>query len=68
MNFDKFFQYKIKIDKVMKDLAEGLKNFCEDEDIVLNMDYMEFKNINQINSNIIKNGKDTEEKKTIQFK
>ena len=63
MNFDKFFQYKIKIDKVMKDLAEGLKNFCEDEDIVLNMDYMEFKNVNQINSNINKNGKDTEEKK-----
>ena len=35
-NYDKFFQYKMKIDKVMKELAENLKSFCENEKPILN--------------------------------
>ena len=35
-NFEKFFQYKIKIDKVMKELTDDLKNFCESEKSILN--------------------------------
>ena len=35
-NFDKFFQYKIKVEKVMKELAEELKSFCFNESDLLN--------------------------------
>ena len=35
-NFDKFFQYKIKIDKVMKELTDDLKYFCENDSKILN--------------------------------
>lgn len=35
-NFDKFFQYKIKVEKVMKELAEELRSFCFKESDLLN--------------------------------
>ena len=55
LNFYKYFQYKIKMDKVMKDLVEGLKNFCENEDEELDTDYMDLRNAHQINYNLNEN-------------
>ena len=35
-SFERFFQYKIRIDKVMKELNDNLNSFCEDEQTILN--------------------------------
>ena len=63
MSFYKFFQYKIKIDKVMKDLVEGLKTFCENEKNSLDVDYMEMRNMHQINYNLNENEEEKMENK-----
>ena len=51
MNFDKFFQYKIKIDKVMKDLVDDLKNFCDNEKHILNKEYLGIYNYDELQLN-----------------
>ena len=61
MNFDKFFQYKIKIDKVMKDLVEGLKNFCENEGHILNKDYLEYPSYDELGSQTNKINKENKQ-------
>ena len=49
-NFEKFFQYKIKIDKVMKELIEDLKEFCiKDKSILNKATNLEFPNKNELN-------------------
>ena len=48
-NYDKFFQYKMKIDIVMKELTEDLKSFCENEKNILNKGVtLEFPNNNDL--------------------
>ena len=67
MNYDKFFQFKLKIDKVMKDIVDGLKNFCENEEDLLNANYSEYKNFDKIYSDINKTIKKEHENKQFNF-
>ena len=59
MNYEKYFRNKIKIDRVMKELTDGLKNFCDTEDNIMNTNYIE---LNGLNKNIYKNNKDSNSK------
>ena len=67
MNYDKFFQYKMKIDKVMKDIVDGIKNFCENDENILNLDYSVFDNFNLIFSNINKKINEDKENKNFNY-
>ena len=49
-SYDKFFQYKIKVDKVMKELTEDLKKLCTNDKNILNKPAsLEFPNKNELN-------------------
>ena len=67
MSYEKFFLYKIKIDKVMKDIVDGLKNFCENEDDTLNMNYVNLKHLNDINTGSNSNASDLKDNKQFNF-
>jgi hypothetical protein len=67
MNFEKFFQYKIKIDKVMKEIVEGLKNLCENEDDLFESDYIQYNKLNGITINQNINADNNKENKQFNF-
>ena len=67
MNYEKFFQYKIKIDKVMKEIVEGLKNLCENEDDLFESDYIQYNKLNGITINQNINADNNKENKQFNF-